>query len=626
MKQHFSKQSLHTAAAIFLSILVAIALFSNRNVAITDAKSFLGAVNGNGVGAFCVVLGATLLFKKIFFIRERRVVILATIGALILSVCHVAGYAISTWGTLWKNDSNFWFVVLEGAVFAGTFFLFYALLSLLFQWAITAKKISVSHLQPLWFACNRRSFFVVMGVLLAVWSVYYVFFFPGIVTWDSYYQIEQGMGFRPLTDENPFLHTLIVGAFVRFGTALFGTIPDGIALYIAFQLLLLAAATSFVLLYMAKRQIHIGFRIGLLCYFAINPIVAAYSVTQWKDIWLAYFLLLYIVFLIEIAVNKENFFSSVWRVLALIGVIIGFLLSKGTGILMLILSLPFLWICAKKYYKQLLVVTLASLTVFGVVREVIIPGFGIIKGHVREPLSVPLQQIARTVQKHGDDLTDEQRQIISEILPYDRLPELYNPKLSDPVKGELNEDVFQRNIGRYAKCWLEIGLKHPKTYLESFLANSYGYWYPETRYWQISSNSYYDILFMYRDNGWKVYDSNVNNYEVDAAGENRRSSFVEKYHELRNIPGVSMLFSIGFYFWIALVLALLCILKKRYALLLPFCVLFAVFLTCVMSPVYAECRYAYTIFLACPILIPFVLQDDLVFTKNMGIDHREKNK
>ena len=621
MKRFSVKSYVRIMGAIFFSILISISLFADRSAVVSDMKGLLKALCGNGMGALCVVIGGVLIVQKVFEIKERRIVILAAIGSIIFSMCSMTGYAISTWGVLWRNNSNIFSFLLEISIFSGTFMSFYACLSLLFQWVSTCKIQSCDNRQFKWFGCNCRSFFVVMGILLAFWSIYYVSFFPGIVTWDSYYQIEQGMGFRQLTDENPFLHTLIVGAFVRLGVFLFGTIPDGIALYIAFQLLLLSAATSFVLLYMAKRQIHIGFRIGVLCYFSLHPLVAAYSVTQWKDIWMAYFLLLYILLLIEISVNRQNFFSSPWRVLALIGTIIGILFSKGTGIIIFVCSLFFLWIYAKKYYKQMIAVTVACLAVFGIVREIIIPSLGIVKGHVREPLSVPLQQIARVVQKHGDDLTDEQRQIISEVLPYDRLPDLYNPKLSDPVKSELNEAVFQQNMGRYAKCWLAIGLKHPKTYLESFLANSYGYWYPETRYWQIATSSYHTVLYMYRDNGWRVYDENIENYEVSEESLARRADIVEKYHELRNIPGVSMLFSIGFYFWVSLILALLCILKKKYALLLPLCVLLAVFITCVMSPVHAECRYAYAVFLACPVLIPFVLQDNLVLTRNMGIDY-----
>ena len=613
---------LRHVCACFCSILSAflstVYIFADRSTDIDTAGGMLSAMNGNNTAAFLVFVIVAVFFYKVYCIEGKRLKILAAIGGFIFSAMEMLGHNISCYDSIFRINNNIFTLSLDAACFFGAFCLFTGALVFLFH--LVLNKRLDGKIKCKWFDCNWKSFFVVFGVLLCSYACYYFIFFPGITKWDSYYQIEQGMGFRQLTDENPFLHTLLIGSIIKLGASIFGTIADGIAVYTAIQMILISLAVSFMLMFMAKRGVNIWLRLLTLAFFALHPAIAAYSVTNWKDIWLAYFLLLYVMLLIEIAYNRELFFKSKWHVTLLILVICGFLFTKNVGIYVFLLTLPFLWIYARKNYKQLIAVTLVCLSVFMLARTVVIPQLGITKGHIREAYSVPLQQIARTVTRHGDDLTEEQKQIIDEILPYDELASLYQPNLSDNVKGALNEEVFGANRGKYLKLWIELGLKHPKTYVESFLANTYGYWYPETKYWQISKSSYYDILFMYRDNDWNVYDEDVDNYVADQSSDERRDTFVDKYNALRDVPIVSTVFSLAIYFWLALVLMLICILKKKYKMLLPFTVVMAILIICLISPVHAEYRYAFPAIISIPLLFSFSVQDDFEFTLKMGIE------
>lgn len=85
---------------------------------------------------------------------------------------------------------------------------------------------------------------------------------------------------------------------------------------------------------------------------------------------------------------------------------------------------------------------------------------------------------------------------------------------------------------------------------------------------------------------------------------------MDLYERLRDIPGVSALFSLAGYFLAQLILLLICILKKRYAVLMPFAVITTVLLTCLISPVHAECRYAFVAIISLPVLAVFVFRDD----------------
>lgn len=600
----------------FLSVVY---VFTDRSADINSVSIALDAMNANNTGVTLTFAALSVIYYKIYQVEGKRLKTLAAVGGVVFSLCEVLGFNISHWDSMFRKNGNIISLMLDMMCLLGAFTVFNGALRALF-FIIEKNKITRSG-KCKWFDCNLRSFIITFGILVCLYSIYYVLFYPAISTWDSYYQIEQGMGFRQLTDENPFLHTLLMGSVIKLGTAIFGTIVHGIALYTVLQMLLVALAVSFMLAYLARRGINIWLRLITLAYFALHPVIASYSITTWKDIWISYFMLLYVILLVEIACNRENFFKSKWHIIMFILIVCGFLFTKNIGIYIFLLTLPFLWIYARKNYKQLIIITVACLLLFVLVRSVIIPQFGVTKGHVREAYSVPLQQIARTVTKHGDELSQEQKDIINEILPYDELPSLYVPKLSDNVKSELNEEAFSSNIGRYAKLWAELGLKHPKTYVESFLANTYGYWYPETKYWQISTSSYYDILYMYRDNGWNVYDENIDNYVADEAATARRDWVVNKYHALRDVPVISSVFSLAMYFWAAFIFMLICILKKKYSMLLPYTVVTAVLITCLISPVHAECRYAFLSIISLPVLASFVLQDDIDLTLKMGIEN-----
>ena len=92
----------------------------------------------------------------------------------------------------------------------------------------------------------------------------------------------------------------------------------------------------------------------------------------------------------------------------------------------------------------------------------------------------------------------------------------------------------------------QLFIKYPREYVEAFLSGSYGYWYPETVYWQVSSYSYYRSA-----NQYTSHDKNISQCKPPRLEELRNiiSSCIN-YH-FRNIPVISMFLSIALYFWIS---------------------------------------------------------------------------
>ena len=80
-------------------------------------------------------------------------------------------------------------------------------------------------------------------------------------------------------------------------------------------------------------------------------------------------------------------------------------------------------------------------------------------------------------------------------------------------------------------------------------------------------------------------------------------SKIDSLIERRDIPLLSMCFSIGTAFWITVVCLGYKILQKEYKHIVSYLIIFILWLTIVASPVFCEYRYAYPMFTILPLYI-----------------------
>ena len=89
------------------------------------------------------------------------------------------------------------------------------------------------------------------------------------------------------------------------------------------------------------------------------------------------------------------------------------------------------------------------------------------KGAVGEMLSVPIQQIARTVKDNYEAIDEETIEKINKYFMVENVWEDYNPILSDPVKYNFNNEYFSENKSEFISIWLKLFVKYPKDYIEA---------------------------------------------------------------------------------------------------------------------------------------------------------------
>jgi len=587
----------------------AIALTFDRSVEVSDVKDLLQAQKTCMGIAPAVILGCIIFFtiqnRDAYIIKGKKIMAFV---AVILSQCWwIGNRLISSFEiiSLSKGGILQWFIVSVGwffVIWSAGLFLFNTLDGTDFL----NESISDDEKKK-WICISFSS-------CACVWLLYYIVFFPGIVTADSFRQISQALGFSPLSNHHPFLHTLLESLFIRPAYNLLHNTEYGIAAFLLFQLLIMSLIIAYSQFVLCELGTGRKTRIVILLFYAINPLFGMYSITMWKDVWMGMMLLLYLLLLIKTVYLKNN--SDVMLAFLAMSVL-GVFFSKATGIAMILFSLIALVLVRVKdkgvSNKPIIVIAVTVLISLSI-QSVAINLVGVIPTESRESKSVPLQQIARTVKYHGDELSDEEKTTINEILPYDNLAENYKPWLSDPVKDTFNEDNFNKDKGKYIKLWLRLGEQYPDTYIRSFMENTYGYWYPDTDYWVVTTQCY--GLFFTEEYS---IDSNSENFFSDEYTDKyhmsdkffvRREKICERIFLLRKLPGMSLLFSIGMYFWIYLVIAAWSLREKHLYMLVPMAIAFAVFVSCLISPLYCEMRYGYPAVILLPIVFILALRKE----------------
>lgn len=447
------------------------------------------------------------------------------------------------------------------------------------------KTLKIGKLEIL--GTNKVSFFINMALIFLAWLPYFLRYYPGLLTADSIVQLSQAIGISELTNHHPIFHTGIIALFVNIGQAISGNLNIGVAFYIIAQMLIMSGIFAFILRYLSKKQVPVIVRVITLLYYMFYPINALFSVTMWKDVLFAGILPIFIILCVDLITNTEEFFSKKKNIVSYIIVSLLVFFARNNGMYVVVLTMPFIIIVLRKYWKKVIPLFVSIILLYAIIKTSVFAILDVKNGSVAEMLSIPLQQIARVVKYHGEELDEETINKINSFFNCENIGEKYNPIISDPVKAELNVDYFNDNKSEFISLWFNLLTRYFKDYVESFISNSYGYYYPEASYWVAN----------------RTMEPNNLGVEQTPLINGNIVSKVDSLIERRDIPILSMCFSIGTAFWLIVICLGYKILNKEYKFILVYLPIFILWLTIVASPVFCEYRYAYSMFTSLPIYI-----------------------
>lgn len=553
-----------TMVSLVLAIIMVIFIWHN----------FL--IGGNNIIFVFGFICSFNFIKKTINIKDKRANIITIIVSIIFTLIEIICKSIDTDYTL-NNIINKWLIVN----FIGYFTICWTAIKWFFSLYERKNQNTTNECRPKLIK-NEYLFFIICFVLIILaWIPYFLNYFPGIITPDSYTQIEQTIGISELSDHHPIAHTAIISVCINLGLMIFNNINLAIAIYSIVSMILMACMDAIVLLYLRKKNTSPVILGLLLVFYMFYPVNALYSITMWKDILFSGIFPVFLILCSELIFNTREFFK--YKKNMILFIIISFLMIvlRHNGLYVVFLTIPFFYIVLKQYWRKFSIMLVSIIAINLIFNLIMFNGLKIKKGSVGEILSVPLQQIARVEKEHRDELTSEESDRITPLFKFENIGNYYNPTLSDPVKDKINNDYFENNKIDFIKIWTKLLLKYPKDYIEAFICNSYGYYYPEAKNWVVSR---------------ATMDHSDMGIERQSKIDGKIVEKIDSYVDKREIPLISMMFSVGFVFWIIVICFGYKIYKKEYKYIFIYLPIFILWLTCIASPVFCEFRYAYPLF------------------------------
>ena len=563
-----------------------------------------------GLGA-CVSLGA---FVLLYFLPRLRTTglergLAACFGAL-FTFMQMIGWSYDTYGS-WDALFGSRFILLRAAIiFAGRVLLSSCLVLYAFRLADRLTAASGGGA----FRFSWKRFLLAAGLVVLCWLPYYILFFPGLGNPDTSMQIAWYLHYPTewlrysavrgpevyATNHHPYFTTLLYGAFAKIGLLLDGNIFYGVALYCLCQMLVMALVLTGVWFYLRRlglpgRSCKVG-----LVFTALFPLCPLYAITMLKDTLFGLVCLTFSILLFEVARTRGERLKQNWfcGLLILNGLLVA--LTKNQGVYFVAAAAVFCLIFCRRRLRAAVSLVLPVVLFQVVWLQVLLPAWNVAPGGRQEVLGPLFQQTARYVVMYPEDVTGEEADAIRAVIDYDHLAELYVPTLSDDVKFTYNQDATEEELSAYFQAWARMLRRHPDAYLQALLHNVYGSFYLGHQ----TALSYTDF-----DNR-EVADYPELVVEKAPLLERVQPIAQILLAAVQRVPGVGLLFCVGFYPWVVLFLFLDVLRRKQYVQILaqlPAILSVAVLL---VSPVSGSYRYAMPMIFMLPLLIGLRLLPD----------------
>ena len=560
----------HPLIVCVLCVILCVFLFAGEKVALPwkRGQRILLALFSTALSA-CVIVGENVVYKSDalataaddyllpFYPSDALHALL--LSALIFIIVRIAFDMLNTGLRFWHKSNN----------------------------AIAQRlraPLKIKHLQLLSFM-----------LLLLSWSVYWLAHFPGTGTPDTLHILNdpfENSMYHPFSYECLLYGTMYVGKLLSGGTT------AGAALYSGIQLLFCAWSLSYVIHWISQRGMPAILTIGIQLFFIFSKIVPAIVLVAAKDVIFSFSLLLFIPLLYECAETNGRSLLKLQNILLFLFASMASILIRNNGVFVIAGLAVFVVIVSRKYWKRILPLCLVA---------VLLP-YGMDQALMRwvvhrdkdavEALAIPLQQMA-AVAARGGEMDERDAAIMETIMPHDEMISCYMPAWVDGIKWNegmkyLNKPWIRENTGTFLKTWASLLLKNPRIYIEAYLLETLGYWNIGSRLF--AQGLYY--TYPVDDSSFHVH---VDHTRV--LPEALESTLLAYYHLNPRESSPSG----GILIWLILLLMLYLACSQQNTKNL--CLLPAVFVwgTLMVSSPYAFAfRYAYALYLMCPIVLPMI--------------------
>ena len=434
---------------------------------------------------------------------------------------------------------------------------------------------------------NRRVFVISSCTVFIGWILWPILNYPGSVAGDAITQLNMFFLY-PMTAHHPPLSSWIMGACVQLGGFLINR-DFGIFLYLFLQSVIAALIIGYSVNCMASWGCSIRLCTASVILLAFTPILSLFTQYFEKDMLYTLFMLLFSCIVAQVIISGQlNLRTAIF--LFFVSLLACLLRHNGIYAIMPVFFVFILYLKEKDRIRSLVLFTLTPV-IYLTITSGIYPALGIEKGLVREALSIPMQQSARYLRDHGDEVTEEEREVLEDFfINYDEAPLRYDPISSDPVKDNVTAD-FNEPL-RYFGTWFLMGLKHPMVYIDAFGCLNYGYMAPAGQNTEPDLMTREEVLVQLHAIG------------VNGTQDTTRSAILESIVRINTMyPLLRYLTMPGTYVWFTVIVFALIFRRKRWKELILIIPNLMNILVCLASPLSNALRYELPIVLSVPLMI-----------------------
>ena len=592
-------------------------------------------LHGCGTKSLCVILLALLGT----FVRIHGTTVLWIIRCLeYAAVCLILLRWISqTWTELRQRKPDRW--TIPFSLFFAVVLVFAESYSQQGDWSMVSSEAPVMVLKTIGYGVSlwlllqamdrweltppecpeiERRFFrrlgLLTGLMLLLWLPGMLAQLPAGINIDTRDELAQITGnyeycltLRAVTDDtsvlwsnhHPVLYTAWLAIFVWLGR-LIGNYNVALAIAAILQTAALAFVLAYTVQVIVKKTGNVLCGAGAFLFFGLNPMLPLWGMTLQKDVPNAMIVLLLLLQGAKLFCGREKAGKRDW-----IGFFLLLLLSmvlRRTGLyvaaFMLVLACVFLW-KNKRLLRNTALALICAMLAYTVGVQGLYRQLGIPEGSTGGALNVPLQQTIRCVRDYPEDVTPEEEQVILKVLgggeyTLDELVDAYVPLRADNIIFKYNKNADTEDLKAYLKVWVNMGLRHPDSYVQGFLAMVWPWFENGSNHDRL----YYDGVMC--DEVDQVLPG------VQKSETGLMNSLVQlEVNLLGQLPGSMPLVSNGVLTWFWLILMGRLLMKKRFSLFLCCAPLMGAFLINLLGPV-AYIRYMLPAYISLPVLICFV--------------------
>jgi hypothetical protein len=458
------------------------------------------------------------------------------------------------------------------------------------------------------------------SLLLLIWTIYLLAFWPGLMSSDSFDQWSQLLNLK-LNDWHPAFHTLTNWVVTRIYLS-----PATVAL---FQIIFLAILTGYILYAFEKMGVSKIITWSICSFFAIIPTNGLMVITLWKDIPYSISILLLTFLMYKIVASNGKWFDSKINIILLSITLVLVSLYRHNGFPVVFGSILLLGFVYSRNIKNLCAVVISSALIIFIIKGPIYQLIKVAPSPEAQSMLILLFPIGEHLVENTPLDTNE-KHILSNLRPIQD-DWTYSCYRIDSVLfgGPFNVDNFYKNYKAIPNIILDLSKKNPLATLRHFYCTSSYIWritYPQNSHFINTAPIYPSKGMIYDITRGSISDLIMS--KRNSVDNTKYLIFTSKTPVLsavlRYFYNKTLLPYLYWFFWrpaFHLYLFILCLLIfsiriNNYKYLLVGCPILFQSLTLFFINISHEFRFQYSVFLASTLLSILFL---MIPTKNDSI-------